>query len=109
MSKIGEHAGAEKIAEGFYTYEHAEAPSETSAEMFKIKCHILFVNRPIHINTYYIEADRLNEFLAEQCETGEIITDIRPITREQAKEEIKPYLSAKKGKMRRRVNGKSKK
>jgi hypothetical protein len=62
-----------------YTYNHADKAPGPGAQYYKVTCYINFTDRPIHINRYFVPGAELDRFLTEQAETGEVITDIRPV------------------------------
>jgi hypothetical protein len=73
------HNGVSRAGGIVYTYNHADKAPGPGAQYYKVTCYIDFVKRPIHINRYYVPGAELDRFLTEQAETGEIITDIRPV------------------------------
>ena len=72
-----------------YTYEHVEEPPEPPAEVYQVTSRIMFVERPIHKNVYFVEADRLAEFLMNPAQ--EEIVDVRPTTYEEAEHRMAEY------------------
>ena len=61
-----------------YHYEHiSEDEIPDGDKTFEVKSVIRYTNRPIHLDTYYVPQERLDEFLRMSSETGEEIVDIR--------------------------------
>lgn len=79
-----------------YTYEHVDNPpgfneSECSDTIYRIECFIRYTDIPVHKNVYYVRGDMLDFFFHEWGRSGEWVNDIRPISREDALEEIHEY------------------
>ncbi len=63
-------------------YRLAEKVPDPVAEYYKITCWVP-LTMPIHINTYYVPGNELDEFFIEYGETAEIVVDIRPAEKDE--------------------------
>lgn len=93
--KRDEHTGVGSIptpvGEYPYTYEHVNECSKPPADVYRIEAQIRFVDRPIHKNVYYVPSEALDFALMGYEQTGEEIIDIRPISVEEANDEMEWY------------------
>ena len=66
-----------------YTYEHVEKGFKLDNDelAYVVTCKVEYADEtPTHLNTYYVPAERLYDFLESMLtETGEEVLDIRPI------------------------------
>lgn len=61
-----------------YHYQHIkEEDIPRGDKVFIVKTIIEFVNRPIHLNTYYVPQDKLDRFFYDLSQTGEQVVDIK--------------------------------
>jgi len=74
-----------------YTYEHADEPPTTDADMFRVVGVINYTERPTHKNVHFVPGDGLDAFLEEYSKVAEQYVDIRPVTEEQARRELDAY------------------
>jgi hypothetical protein len=52
---------------------------------------------PLHRNTYFVAASRLDDFFQTWSEHGETVVDVRPVTLQEALREIRDFQSAAAG------------
>jgi hypothetical protein len=95
-----EHTGIGNVDGIPYTYQHAQRPeiATSRAEVYRIEAFVEYVEpTPLHRNTYFVPASRLNEFFKTWGEHGETIVDVRPVTLQEALREIRDLQSAAAG------------
>jgi hypothetical protein len=89
VQMIAGDSGISSYDNTVYTYRHAEKIPDPGAKYYKITCYIDYSDSPIHINTYYVPGEELDDFFITYAETGEVVTDIRPATEEEMPKMIK--------------------
>ena len=94
-----EHTGVDSVQDIPRTYEHVDGPPEPSAPVFRVTAYIEYVDLPIHQNTYYVPAPRLDGFLKRSVspQFAERVVDVQPMTAEQAESEVDEYRDHKEG------------
>jgi hypothetical protein len=86
------HTGVGIVGGVPYTYNHAGHVPVARAAVYRVECYADYAPpAPAHRNVYYVPGTGLNEFLADWLHTGEIVVDIRPLTRAQADEEVRAF------------------
>jgi len=92
-----EHTGIGNVDGIPYTYQHAQRPeiATARAEVYRIEAFVEYAEpTPLHRNTYFVPASRLDDFFQTWGEHGETVVDVRPVTLQEALREIREFQSA---------------
>lgn len=83
------HTGVGETDGGLtFTYRHLDGEPQPGAELYRVRTYVPYTDRPVHENTFFVPGPVLHRFLDGQIGPGQQISDIRPITQEQAQKEI---------------------
>jgi hypothetical protein len=90
--EMNEHRGIAESEGIRYTYEHAEAAPQSGEDYYRVSTLIRYVEVPIHVNRYYVPADKLDGFLSDVAVVAEEVWDVRPVSEAQAEAELRAHL-----------------
>ena len=89
VGKRDEHTGVGDVFGIPYTYEHVEDFPRPSGKVYAVTAYLDLLERPIHENTYYVPASRLEDFICDHShQTFERIVDIQPVSYADAEERM---------------------
>ena len=89
------HTGIGKDVGVPYTYEHVEGAPTAGATVYRVETYIPFEPpTPLHRDVYYVPARDLNAFFEGWGAHATIVVDVRPLSVEEALEELRAFRRA---------------
>jgi hypothetical protein len=85
------HTGIGRDGRIPYTYQHVDSPPKSAVEVYRVETFIPFLDVPIHRDVYYVPASDLEGFFDGWGEHATIVVDIRPLTTEEALDELRTF------------------
>lgn len=92
VREIDDHTGVGDSVGVPYTYEHVEEHPEPEDEVFRVVAELELVDRPIHKNVHFVEAERFPAWIKRHdTQLAEEIISIRPVSRTEAEREFTEF------------------